>query len=110
MTIVTGLVRYNLRYIADLFSVVVREVQLVGRGLTVVPLRLLLVEVQREDHIADLMCRGEETDLYWFHVVYAPIGLVFSRVIPQKMVINDWKYHLQKTNSAMNEVQPISSS
>ena len=88
LPVVAGLVSDDLLDIADRLSSAVREVQLIGRRFSVSTNRLLLIEVQGEDHIADLPVGGEQADLYRLRVVLAPVSLVFLALVAQEVILD----------------------
>ena len=82
----------------------VREIQLIHRRCSIVADRLLLEEIQSENHVADFPAGGQQTDRYRFGIDLIPVALIRFIGIAEKLVLNDRDHHFLQTDSAMHKV------
>ena len=105
LAIFTGLISNDLLRIADDLTERVREIQLKYSGLAVGSHRFLLVEVQRENHVADFPVCGQQAQLHGLRVVLASIPLVFLVLVAQESIIHHGDNHLLQADAAVNKLQ-----
>ena len=105
LSVVTGLIGNDTGNIADLLATGIRKVQLIVASTAVDTNGFLLVEVQRENHVADLPGCRHKTEGDGFGIVLFTVTLIGLAGTTQILVIDDRHDHFLQADASVNEIQ-----